>query len=90
MFGLIGEHDVLAAAKDHFRIRPRPQSLARSSNVACAKAPCTLPYAVGNTVGDMPQRVTVDKLIHDHRAVLDMVSRGTGQGHVKITLCDHL
>jgi len=25
---------------------------------------------------DVPQRVTVNKLIHQHRAVLDMVSRG--------------
>jgi antitoxin (DNA-binding transcriptional repressor) of toxin-antitoxin stability system len=27
-------------------------------------------------VDDTPQQVTVHKLIHDHRAVLDMVSRG--------------
>lgn len=25
---------------------------------------------------DMPQRVTINKLIHEHRAVLDMVARG--------------
>jgi prevent-host-death family protein len=30
----------------------------------------------GEVVDNAPQRVTVNKLIHEHRAVLDMVSRG--------------
>lgn len=39
--------------------------------------PSNAAYAVGESfVDNVPQRVTVNKLIHDHRAVLDMVSRG--------------